>query len=86
MGDGKKGYDEPKNEGAQNRNQKNALAKVRKQDQLALSIIHMGLDEAMFEKVNSTTRVKDASEILQNNFKGIDKVKKSLASNFTRCI
>ncbi|WOG93701.1 hypothetical protein DCAR_0312987 [Daucus carota subsp. sativus] len=41
-------------------NQMKALEKVRKQDQLALSIIDMGLDEAMFEKVASATRAKDA--------------------------
>ena len=30
----------------------------------------------MFKKVASATRAKDAQEILQNNFKAIDKVKK----------
>jgi len=71
-----KGYDEPENEGALNQAQKNNLLKARKQDQQALSIIHMGLDEAMFEKVASATKEKEAWEILQNNFKGVDKVKK----------
>ncbi|XP_074352785.1 uncharacterized protein LOC141691935 [Apium graveolens] len=59
-----------------NQAQKNALAKIRKQDQQDLSIIHMGLDADMFEKVASTTKSKEAWEILQNNFKGVDKVKK----------
>ncbi|GLU04365.1 hypothetical protein SLE2022_215160 [Rubroshorea leprosula] len=71
-----KGYDEPENEGVLNQNQKNALQKLRKQDQHALSIIHMGLDEALFEKVATATKAKEAWGILENNFKGIDKVKK----------
>ncbi|XP_022880910.1 uncharacterized protein LOC111398209 [Olea europaea var. sylvestris] len=36
----------------------------------------MGLDEAMFEKVVSTTKAKEVWEILENNFKGFEKVKK----------
>ncbi|GKV01270.1 hypothetical protein SLEP1_g13835 [Rubroshorea leprosula] len=71
-----KGYDEPENEGVLNQNQKNALQKLQKQDQHALSIIHMGLDEALFEKVATATKAKEAWGILENNFKGIDKVKK----------
>ncbi|XP_074347844.1 uncharacterized protein LOC141686687 [Apium graveolens] len=71
-----KGYDEPEIEGALNQAQKNKLLQARKQDQQALSIIHMGLDEAMFEKIASAARAKEAWEISQNNFKGVDKVKK----------
>ena len=59
-----------------NQAQKYNLLKARKQDQQALSIIHMGLDEAIFEKMASTTKAKEAWEILQNNFKGVDKVNK----------
>ncbi|XP_022872935.1 uncharacterized protein LOC111391887 [Olea europaea var. sylvestris] len=36
----------------------------------------MGIDEAIFEKVASSTKVKEAWEILENNFKGIEKVRK----------
>ncbi|GKV53076.1 hypothetical protein SLEP1_g59622 [Rubroshorea leprosula] len=69
-------YDEPENEGVLNQNQKNALQKLQKQDQHALSIILMGLDEALFEKAATATKAKEAWGILENNFKGIDKVKK----------
>ncbi|XP_074328114.1 uncharacterized protein LOC141666026 [Apium graveolens] len=70
------GYDEPENEGALNQAQKKNLLKARKQDQHALSFIHMGLDKDMFEKVASATRAKEAWEILQNNFKGVNKLKR----------
>ncbi|XP_030447475.1 uncharacterized protein LOC115670364 [Syzygium oleosum] len=71
-----KGYDEPEDEAVLNQNQKNTLNKLRKGDQHALSIIHMGLDEAMFEKVASASKAKEAWDILENNFKGIEKVKR----------
>ncbi|XP_022863396.1 uncharacterized protein LOC111383514 [Olea europaea var. sylvestris] len=73
-----KGYDEPENEGTISQAQRNTLQRYRKLDLHALSIIHMGLDEAMFEKVVSSTKAKEVWEILENNFKGIEKVKKVL--------
>ena len=71
-----KGYEEPENEGALTQAQRNNLLKNRKLDQHALSIIHMGLDDTMFEKVSLVTKAKEAWMILENNFKGLDKVKK----------
>ncbi|GAV75385.1 DUF4219 domain-containing protein/UBN2 domain-containing protein [Cephalotus follicularis] len=71
-----KGYDEQENEGALNQNKKNTLQMNRKLDQHALSIIHMGLDEGMFVKVAFVTKAKEAWKILENNFKGVEKVKK----------
>ncbi|XP_022880394.1 uncharacterized protein LOC111397622 [Olea europaea var. sylvestris] len=62
--------------GALSQAQRNALQRYCKLDQHALSIIYTGLDEAIFEKVTSSTKAKEAWEILENNFKGIEKVKK----------
>jgi gag-polypeptide of LTR copia-type len=53
-----------------------ALQKKRKNDQRALSIIHQGVDDDMFENIANEMRAKYACEILRNSVVGAEKVKK----------
>lgn len=55
-----KGYDQPVNKEAMTVAQRDALQKARKKDWQTLTLIHMYLDESMFEKVFTTSSAKDA--------------------------
>ncbi|GJZ25653.1 retrovirus-related pol polyprotein from transposon TNT 1-94, partial [Tanacetum coccineum] len=71
-----KGVEKVDDEGSLSATQRVELQKARKKDQSALTIIYQCLDDAIFEKVANVTTSKEAWEILQNAFKGIDKMKR----------
>ncbi|XP_070035741.1 uncharacterized protein [Nicotiana tomentosiformis] len=72
-----RGYAKSHNEEALPQNEKDVLAKTRKKDQQALTLIHQCLNDAMFEKVADATTSKEAWEILQNSLQGVDKARKA---------
>ncbi|KAK2976718.1 hypothetical protein RJ640_013974 [Escallonia rubra] len=52
---------------------KKAAKKARVKDQKALSLIQLGVDDNIFEKIAQATTAKKAWDTLENAFKGIDK-------------
>ncbi|KAK2994414.1 hypothetical protein RJ640_009641 [Escallonia rubra] len=69
-------YVEPENLAGANQALKKAAKKARVKDQKALSLIQLGVDDNIFERIAQATTAKRAWDTLENVFKGIDKVKK----------
>ncbi|XP_074374846.1 uncharacterized protein LOC141715635 [Apium graveolens] len=73
------GYDEPTDaaaEAALSIAEKMILKETRKKDKKALYTIIQRVDESTFEKISNVKTAKDAWEILQKSFQGVEKVKK----------
>ncbi|XP_011628839.1 uncharacterized protein LOC105421782 [Amborella trichopoda] len=74
-----KGYVEPatpQEEAALDQNQRSVLKESRRLDKKALLLMYQGIDESTFEKIFSAENSKNVWGILQNTFKGVEKVKK----------
>ncbi|KAI0515873.1 hypothetical protein KFK09_008541 [Dendrobium nobile] len=71
-----KGYIEHQEEAVLSTAQRELLKESRKKDKKAVFFIYQALDETNFEKVASESTSKQAWEILQVAYKGIDKIKK----------
>lgn len=55
--------------------QKTQLKESRRKDVKALSLIEAAMTETIFSKIAATNYAKEAWDILEKNFKGIDKVR-----------
>lgn len=69
-----KGVETPGDEAALNQAQRTALQKLEQKDQQALSTIQLYVDDETFEKIATASTSKEAWDLLQNSFKGSDKV------------
>ncbi|KAK2973985.1 hypothetical protein RJ640_020431 [Escallonia rubra] len=70
-------YVEPKNLVGSCQAVKKATKEAQMKDQKALSLIQLGVDDNIFEKIAQATTAKKAWDSLENAFKGVDKVKKN---------
>nr|XP_017250820.1 PREDICTED: uncharacterized protein LOC108221452 [Daucus carota subsp. sativus] len=70
------GFDEPEDEAVLSDAEKTAFKDSKKKDQRALYTIIQGVDESTFKKNSNAKTAKDAWEILQKSFQGVEKVKK----------
>ena len=66
----------PAEEGAMNAEGRKQLKERRKKEKKALFTIYQGLDDTMFEIIAPANTSKEAWEMLQKAFGGVDKVKK----------
>ncbi|KAA0026211.1 reverse transcriptase [Cucumis melo var. makuwa] len=70
------GYEEPESDATLNQAHREALQNTRKKYQKALTIIHQAIDDNNFEKISGATTAYQAWQILENTYKGVDRVKK----------
>ncbi|XP_074327754.1 uncharacterized protein LOC141665667 [Apium graveolens] len=73
------GYDEPVDattEATLSNAEKMILKETRRKDKKVLYTIIQGVDESTFEKISNAKTAKEAWEILQKSFQGVEKVKK----------
>ncbi|KAA0066128.1 copia protein [Cucumis melo var. makuwa] len=70
------GYEKPESDATLNQDQREALQNTKKKDQKALTIIHQAIDDSNFEKISRATTAHQAWQILENMYKGVDRVKK----------
>ena len=69
------GFEELAANTVQTANQVKALKETRMKDKTALYMLFQAVDESDFEKIASATTAKEAWDMLQKVFKGVDRVK-----------
>ncbi|TYK22149.1 Retrovirus-related Pol polyprotein from transposon TNT 1-94 [Cucumis melo var. makuwa] len=79
------GYEEPESDAALNQAQRETLQNTRKKDQKALTIIHQAIDDNNFEKISGATTAYQTWQILENTYKGVDRVKKVRLKKLRAC-
>ncbi|TYK30798.1 Retrovirus-related Pol polyprotein from transposon TNT 1-94 [Cucumis melo var. makuwa] len=70
------GYEEPESDAALNQVEREVFQNTRKKYQKALTIIHQAINDNNFEKISGATTAYQAWKILENTYKGVDRVKK----------
>ena len=58
------------------------MKESRRKDAKALSLIEVAMTEIVFPKISATNYAKEAWDILETNFKGIDKNLHSKATKY----
>jgi len=69
------GFEEPAANTVQTANQVKALKEMRMKDKTALYMLFQAVDESGFEKIAGATKSKEAWEILEKAYKGVDRVR-----------
>ena len=78
------GFEEPTNTTNWSNVQLKALKETRVKDKATLCILYQDVDEFGFEKITSVKSSKEMQEILENTYKGDDRVKQVRLQNLRR--